>query len=49
VATLDETLFEELLGKVEQTPLDVSPRDRLANAIAKRKAKLLLAKRSDLF
>jgi hypothetical protein len=49
VATLNETLFDQLLGKVEQTPLDDSPRDRLANAIAKRKAKLLLARKSELF
>jgi len=49
VATLDETLFSELLGKVDQASLDISPRDRLANAIAKRKAKVLLARQSDLF
>jgi hypothetical protein len=49
VTTLNETLFDQLLGKVEQARLDDSPRERLANAIAKRKAKLLLAKKSELF
>ena len=49
VATLDEKLFGELLGKVDQASLEIAPHDRLANAIAKKKAKLLLAKESELF
>jgi hypothetical protein len=49
VQTQDESLFTELLTTVDQTSLDVLPKSRLANAIAKRKAKLLEAKKSDLF
>jgi hypothetical protein len=45
----DEALFEQLLATVEQASLDVSPEARLANAIAKRKAQLLMAKKSELF
>lgn len=45
----DEALFEQLLTTVEQASLDVLPEARLANAIAKRKAALLMAKKSDLF
>lgn len=49
VQTLNETLFDELLTTVDQTSLDVLPKFRLGNAIAKRKAKLLEAKKADLF
>lgn len=49
VQTLNEPLFDELLKTVDQTPLEVLPRFRLANAIAKRKAKLLEARKTDLF
>jgi hypothetical protein len=45
----DEALFEDLLGKVEQASLDVAPKARLANAIAKKKAKLMMARKTDLF
>jgi len=49
VQTLDEALFDELLAYVEKTPLEVLPEFRLGNAIAKKKAKLLLARKGELF
>ena len=49
VQTLNEPLFDELTTKVEQASLDILPKMRLANAIAKKKAKLLMAKKTDLF
>ena len=49
VQTLNEPLFDELLTKVDQASLDVLPKFRLANAIAKKKAKLLAARKADLF
>jgi hypothetical protein len=49
LTTLDETLFEELLTYVQSTSLEILPKFRLANAIAKRKAAFLLAKKADLF
>jgi hypothetical protein len=49
VQTQNEALFEELLTTVEKTPLEILPDYRLANAVAKEKAKLLLARKSDLF
>ncbi len=49
VQTLNESLFDELLTTVDQTSLEVFPRFRLGNAIAKKKGKLLQAKRADLF
>jgi len=49
VQTQNEALFEELLTKVRDTSIDVLPAFRLANAVAKRKAENLLAKKSDLF
>jgi hypothetical protein len=49
VQTQNESLFEELLTKVENTQLDVLPNFRLANAVAKKKAQLLLAKKAELF
>lgn len=49
VQTQNEALFEELLAKVALTPLDVLPEFTLGNAIAKEKAKLLLAKKDELF
>jgi hypothetical protein len=45
----DEQLFVELLKKVEEASLDASPEIRLPNAIAKQKAKLLMAKKESLF
>ncbi len=49
VQTLDEELFNRLLDTVENTSLDVLPEFRLANAIAKKKAKILRARVGDLF
>ena len=49
VQTLDEALFDELLQKVDRTPTDVLPDYRLANAVAKKKAKLLAEKKAELF
>ncbi len=49
VQTQNEALFEELLNKVDAASLDILPEFRLANAMAKEKAKLLRAKKSDLF
>ena len=45
----DEALFEELLTTVEQTSLEVLPEYRLANAVAKKKANRLLARKTELF
>ena len=49
VQTQNEALFEELLSTVASTPIDVLPEFKLGNAIAKEKAKLLLAKKDELF
>lgn len=49
VQTMDEQLFDELLGAVNSTSLEVLPEFRLANAIAKRKAGLLAARKDELF
>ncbi len=49
VQTQNEALFEELLNKVQNTSLEVLPEFKLANAIAKKKAELLLARKSELF
>ena len=49
VQTQNEALFDELLAKVDDASLDILPKFRLANAIAKRKAQLLRARKSDWF
>jgi hypothetical protein len=49
VQTQDEAMFDELIAKVDSTSLEVLPEFRLANAIAKKKAQLLLARKSELF
>ena len=49
VQVQDKALFESLLRTVLDAPTDILPEQRLVNAIAKRKAQLLLAKMSDLF
>lgn len=49
VQTLDEALYEDLLTKVEQASLDILPKFRLANAIAKKKAQLWIARKADYF
>lgn len=45
----DKPLFEQLLKKIDELPLDELPEQRLVNAIAKRKAKKLSEKIDDLF
>jgi tetratricopeptide (TPR) repeat protein len=49
VQTQDKALFLTLLQKVRDTSLDILPEQRLANAIAKKKAEKLLSRTSDLF
>jgi len=49
VQTQDQQLFNELLAKVESASLDILPEFRLANAIAKQKARRLLSHQSDVF
>ena len=49
VQVQSKELFSNLLHKVEEGSLDALPEQRLANAIAKQKAKNLMAKISDLF
>jgi tetratricopeptide (TPR) repeat protein len=49
VQMLNEALFEEVLAKVGEASLEILPSFRLANAIAKKKAKLLLERKSELF
>jgi len=49
VQTQDQQLFNELLTKVESASLDILPEFRLANAIAKQKARRLLSHQSDVF
>jgi len=45
----DKALFESLLKTVEDASIDILPEQRLVNAVAKQKAKALLAKEGDLF
>jgi hypothetical protein len=49
VQTQDEPLFKELLMRVINTPLTVLPEQRLANVVAKKRARELLARVSDFF
>ena len=49
VQTQDKALFESSLKRVEEASIDILPEQRLVNAVAKRKAKALLAKEDDLF
>ena len=49
VQVQDKALFESLLKKVDEASIDILPEQRLVNAIAKRKAKALLARESELF
>ena len=45
----DQALFEMLLKKVDDAPVDILPEARLSNAIAKKKAKLLREHINELF
>ncbi|MGA9117234.1 MAG: TRAP transporter TatT component family protein [Bacteroidota bacterium] len=49
VQTLNEALFEELLGRVREAPAEAPRGIRLANAIARKKAELLLGRKAELF
>lgn len=49
VQVQDQELFESLLKKIDDASIDILPEARLANAIAKHKAKLLRAKMNELF
>jgi len=49
VQTLDEELFDTCLRTVDDASINVLPEFRLANAIAKKKAQRLHARRADLF
>ena len=49
VATQDQELFESLLKQIEDASLDILPEARLANVIAKQKARRLLAQKEELF
>ncbi|MDE3059337.1 MAG: TRAP transporter TatT component family protein [Bacteroidota bacterium] len=49
VQVQNQQLFESLLKTVEDAPIDILPEQRLVNAVAKKKARLLLAKESELF
>jgi len=49
VQSLDEALFDEMLAKVDAASLEILPKARLANQVAKRKSELLKSRKSDLF
>ncbi len=49
VQVQNQELFESLLKRIDDASIDVLPEARLANAIAKQKARLLRAKTNDLF
>lgn len=49
VQVQDQELFRSLLTKVQHTSLDVLPEARFANAMAKKKAKILLRQEDELF
>lgn len=49
VGQQDQELFESLLKKVDDASVDVLPEARFANAVAKKKARLLREKMSELF
>ncbi len=49
VQTQNRELFEECLNRVDTTSIDILPKARLSNAIAKKKSKLLRDKIDELF
>jgi len=49
VQTQNKELFEDCLGKVDSASIDILPKARLSNAIAKKKAALLRAKTEQFF
>ena len=49
VETQDQALFQELLTRVVNAPPDILPEQRLANAVAQKRARQLLARAEELF
>lgn len=49
VSTMNQDLFNQLLQRIEDAPTDALPEARLANAVAKKKARMLKTKENDLF
>jgi len=49
VETQDRALFESLLNRVVEAPPDLLPEQRLANAVAQKRARQLLARAEELF
>jgi hypothetical protein len=49
VMAQDEAMFDEMLGKVLAASLEILPKYRLANAVAQKKAHMLLSRKSELF
>jgi hypothetical protein len=49
VQVQDSVLFEALLKEVDDASIDILPAQRLVNAVAKKKAKLLLDRKAELF
>ncbi|MBI5464252.1 MAG: hypothetical protein HY966_04785, partial [Ignavibacteriales bacterium] len=49
VGTLNQELFRQLLHTVDEASIDILPEARLANAVAKKKARILKSKEADLF
>jgi hypothetical protein len=49
VETQNEALFQDLLNRVVSSSVDVLPEQRLANAVAKKRARELLAGKDQYF
>lgn len=49
VLTQDRNLFHRLLTRVSEAPADILPEQRLANAVAHKRARQLLAREEELF
>jgi hypothetical protein len=49
VGTQNQPLFQELLTRVVEAPPDLLPEQRLANAVAQKRARQLLARAEELF
>jgi len=49
VTTQNQPLFESLLKQIEEASLDILPEARLANVVAKQKARKLLSQENELF
>ncbi len=47
--TLNQELYEQLINTIDSTSIEILPSQRLANAIAKKKAVLLRAKINEIF